>query len=230
MKKRIIALPIPLLLIFCLLLCGCEPSRPIFPEETEQTESESIYAEELQRLETLLSELTKTQTGNQKEHQEKIERLEQEIKVLREQLAASTETESSNADTDTDSETAPSLSSSEFLYIRRGSNAILTGYTGDGEFLVLPSSIDGYTLTEIADNAFESSTLRSIVIPNTVTKIGWFAFQACTALQSVTVPETVVTIGYAAFPSGLSSFTLYCTAGSFAQRYAESYGISYALI
>ena len=46
--------------------------------------------------------------------------------------------------------------------------------------------------------------IRDVVIPNSVTTIGDFAFADCSSLQSVTIPNSVTTIGDGAF-SGCSS-------------------------
>ena len=50
----------------------------------------------------------------------------------------------------------------------------------------------------------------NLEIPNGVTEIGWYAFNACSGLTSVTIPNSVTEIGYGAFAgcSGLTSFTI----------------------
>ncbi|MBE6942231.1 MAG: hypothetical protein E7455_08120 [Ruminococcaceae bacterium] len=81
-------------------------------------------------------------------------------------------------------------------------------------------------VTSIGSNAFVRgsdrmvpdygcSNLTSIVIPDSVTSIGDYAFYCCTSLTSITIPNSVTNIGYATFNgSGLTSVT-YC--GSEAQ-------------
>ncbi len=68
----------------------------------------------------------------------------------------------------------------------------------------IPSSVTirgvVYTVTEIADNAFDGDQkMTGVEIPVTVRKIGNSAFQNCTKLKSVTIPENVKTIGKKAF-------------------------------
>ena len=60
--------------------------------------------------------------------------------------------------------------------------------------LVIPNSV-----TSIGNYAFERCTgLTSVTIPNSVTSIGYYAFQGCSGLTSVTIPNSVTTIeGYA---------------------------------
>jgi hypothetical protein len=72
-------------------------------------------------------------------------------------------------------------------------------YTSSGKSslksVVLPTSI-----TAIGLRAFENcSGLTSIVIPDGVTSIGRSAFQNCTALTSLVIPNTVTSIGNRAF-------------------------------
>ena len=56
------------------------------------------------------------------------------------------------------------------------------------------------TVTEIGGWAFFGCTsLQSVDIPGSVTKIGWMAFEGCTSLQSVDIPASVTEIGSDAF-------------------------------
>ncbi len=117
-----------------------------------------------------------------------------------------------------------------FTYDTDGDTATITGYVGDEVNLVIPNSIDGYKICAIGDSAFRDTRIKSVIIPNGVESVGWFAFDGCTRLGAVTVPSTVTQIGYGAFGSADSSLTLYCHEGSFAQKYARSYGLAYAII
>ncbi|MCD7809343.1 MAG: leucine-rich repeat domain-containing protein, partial [Erysipelotrichaceae bacterium] len=73
-------------------------------------------------------------------------------------------------------------------------------YTGDETNIVIPSTIDGYTVTSIDDYAFAwNENIVSVTIPNTVIIIEEGAFYCCESLASVTIPSSVTTIGDYAF-------------------------------
>ena len=69
-------------------------------------------------------------------------------------------------------------------------------YKGD---IVIPENVtyDGviYSVSEIGFAAFKGCYLKSITIPNSVTKIGNWAFWQCAWLRSVTIPNSVTKIG-----------------------------------
>ncbi len=78
--------------------------------------------------------------------------------------------------------------------------AQITYYTGSDSELVIPSEIDGYTVTSIADYAFYDCTvLTSVVLPETVTSVGAYAFYYCDALNTITIPAGTTEIGKKAF-------------------------------
>ena len=64
----------------------------------------------------------------------------------------------------------------------------------------------GVTDTKIPNSAFENADLVSIVIPEGVTSIGYYAFKDCTFLEDVRIPASVTLIGNYAF-FGCSTLT-----------------------
>ena len=79
-------------------------------------------------------------------------------------------------------------------------NATITAYNGYSSSLVIPTKIDGYTVTKIGSSAFEYNTrLVMVVIPDSVTEIGAWAFSGCKNLSSVTLSKGVVDLQLKAF-------------------------------
>ena len=79
-------------------------------------------------------------------------------------------------------------------------------------------------VTLIDTRAFAAcSSLTEIVIPEGTERIGFGAFAACSALSSVTIPDSVTSIEYQVF-SGCSNLTIWGSAGSYAETYAQQNG------
>ena len=104
----------------------------------------------------------------------------------------------------------------------------ITKYKGNQTTVIIPSTIDGYPVTIIGNQAFSScSSIETLQIPNSVETIDSFAFQHCTGLLSITIPEGVKNIGYDSFwdCSNLKSINLpntLITIDSFAFQKCES--------
>ncbi|MCH5324196.1 MAG: leucine-rich repeat domain-containing protein [Eubacterium sp.] len=96
-------------------------------------------------------------------------------------------------------------------YTVDGENATITKYKGYSNFVNIPDTIDGYTVTAIGESAFEDNTrLAMVVIPSTVKEIGSSAFYNCTSLSSVNIPDGVKEIKRSTFENcyNLSSITI----------------------
>ena len=79
-------------------------------------------------------------------------------------------------------------------------------YSKDGrKLLKAPKNFDGtYSIKDgtqiICDRAFIGcKSLRSIVIPDSVTSIGYWAFRDCSSLTDIAIPDSVTSIGNNAF-------------------------------
>lgn len=72
-------------------------------------------------------------------------------------------------------------------------------YDGPAE-LEIPSTVDGQTVTAIADYAFSGEDgITTVILPESVTKIGDYAFSSCKGLRGIYIPSTVTSIGVYAF-------------------------------
>ena len=75
----------------------------------------------------------------------------------------------------------------------------ITGYTGPGGAVEIPSKISGVDVVVIASAFQGKDTITSVTIPNSVTVIGREAFSRCTNLISVNIPTNITSIGKYAF-------------------------------
>ena len=114
---------------------------------------------------------------------------------------------------------------SDFKYEIKDGGLTITGYQGTDIDVTIPSSIDGYPVTEIGEGAFKNLLIRSISIPSSVRSIDWFAFSGCTCLEIITSPSSVLSIGYGAFDYCPDSMTVTCSKGSYAEAFALSWGM-----
>ena len=94
------------------------------------------------------------------------------------------------------------------VVIEQSSNATITGYHCSDTDVVIPSTINGHPVAEIALVSFYNKGLTRVTIPNSVTAIRNGAFQQ-NQLTRVTIPNSVTTIGNGAFASNpMTSLTI----------------------
>lgn len=126
-------------------------------------------------------------------------------------------------------ETSPEVPANEFNYRLENGTVTITAYKGTAKAVVVPTEIDGYPVTAVDDHAFQNTGITSVILPGTVTSIGWFAFYGCFGLELVAIPASVTDISYAAF-DGCPNLTLLCPADSYAARYAVSFGLKHEYV
>lgn len=117
----------------------------------------------------------------------------------------------------------------DFSVKEKNGSITITGIAKATDFLDIPDRINGLTVTEIADYAFEESDssgdtgLRKVKLPSGLVRIGEGAFSCCQYLQEANLPDSVEEIGDGAFwnCSALTSVTFghVKTIGSFAFQY-----------
>ena len=79
--------------------------------------------------------------------------------------------------------------------------AQITRYNGSDEVLVIPSKIDGITVTVLGTESFDRKTFKQVTIPDTVTIISSYAFTGCDSITEITIPDSVTEIQRDAFNS-----------------------------
>ena len=217
MKKRFLILILGISILICTALHSCAPEPT--PQAPSATDANSSYELQIKRLEDALLKLQQSQYSAEAENEKLIKELQNEIAKLK-----------AEASTTTPPETTKPLPTSIFIYSIKDGKSVIDGFTGEDEHVVIPSEIDGFEVYGISSNAFEDYSFKSVIISEGVEHIDWFAFYNCKSLSSITIPASVRRIGHSAFSGCSKSFTIYCPSGSFAQSYAESYGITYVLI
>ena len=102
----------------------------------------------------------------------------------------------------------PAVVQAQFTYTTNADNTLtITGYTGDGDALSIPTNINGLVVSGIGLWAFiENTNVRTVTIPGSVTSVGYGAFNGCSLLTSVTMPDSLTYISDLMF-SGCPSLT-----------------------
>ena len=78
--------------------------------------------------------------------------------------------------------------------------AAVAEYHGSSAEITIPSEFNKCRVAAVADKVFlNNSTVKSVVIPETVTAIGAYAFSGCTNLEAVSIPDSVTAIKAATF-------------------------------
>ena len=86
----------------------------------------------------------------------------------------------------------PKAMAGDFTYITNSSTITITGYSGSGGTVTIPSNVDGVPVTGIGANVFAANAaINKVIIPAGVTNIGDGAFLNCPNLTSATVPGNV---------------------------------------
>lgn len=84
-----------------------------------------------------------------------------------------------------------------YRYKIENGSAVILEYTGQESAVRIPEQIEGYPVTEIGTEAFSEhgTQIETIEVPQTVKKIGDFAFKMCMSLSELILQEGVESIG-----------------------------------
>ena len=89
----------------------------------------------------------------------------------------------------------------EFQYTIQtdGTARITSVYTcSDSDELVIPSALDGHTVTAIGESALYGSSTGRVILPDTIKEIDSSAF-AYSSITEITLPQSLTTLGESAF-------------------------------
>ena len=94
-----------------------------------------------------------------------------------------------------------SVKSGDFTYTLYTDNtACITGYTGSNPVVSIPAEIDGAKVIGLENKALKSSsTLKELILPDSVEAIGNYAAMYCDNLEKVTIGKNIKHIGISAF-------------------------------
>ena len=67
------------------------------------------------------------------------------------------------------------------------------------ETVVIPEEVNGYPVTVIGGEAFCNTSVKKVVLPETIEYIESLAFGNCQSLEEINFPESLKCIGYDAF-------------------------------
>ena len=85
-------------------------------------------------------------------------------------------------------------SNADFEYTLDSPIIKINKYIGDNTSVEIPNMINGYRVTSIGDHAFQNNTkLRTVFIPDSVSSIGYGAFDGMTNLKCVLFRSTWIT-------------------------------------
>ena len=99
--------------------------------------------------------------------------------------------------------TLPAVVQAQFRFVTNNGAITITGYTGPGGAVVIPSRTNGYPVTIIGDGAFSAflgnTSPTSLTIPDSVTNIGSGVFDECFGLTNIIIGDGVQSIGIGTF-------------------------------
>jgi hypothetical protein len=94
----------------------------------------------------------------------------------------------------------PAVVQAQFNFTTNNDGSLnITGYTGSGNQVTIPDTLNGLPLTGVGSYAFYSSSVASITFGTNVASIGLNAFNGCNNLTNVALGSSVTSIGINAF-------------------------------
>ncbi len=101
----------------------------------------------------------------------------------------------------------------EYFVWSSGDAVSIDRYVGTEKHVIIPSKIDGLPVKDISSGAFMATDIESVIIPDSVEAIGWYAFRGCQKLQTVTLSANLKKIEMEAFMSCKSLTSIHLPSG-----------------
>ena len=73
----------------------------------------------------------------------------------------------------------------QFEFKEKNGGACVTKLLAPGAVCVVPESLGGLPVTELADKVFSGSTVEKVYLPRTLTRIGRYEFYRCEELREI---------------------------------------------
>ena len=89
--------------------------------------------------------------------------------------------------------------SAQFAFTNLSGNLVVTAYTGTNPVVVIPAATNGYPVTGLGASSFAYLPVASVTLPDSVTFIGYGAFEGCSDLTNLTVGRGLANIDDDAF-------------------------------
>ena len=77
--------------------------------------------------------------------------------------------------------------------------ATITEYNGSASAVIIPDTLGGYPVKKIEYAFLSNKKIQSVIVPDSVTVIGWSAFNGCTNLESIKLSNNLVELARNAF-------------------------------
>ena len=85
----------------------------------------------------------------------------------------------------------PLAGRAQFIYITNNGAITIIQFTGlNNDVIIIPSTTNGYPVTQIGANAFANQiNITNVIIPSSITNIGDYAFASCVSLNSALIMD-----------------------------------------
>lgn len=108
------------------------------------------------------------------------------------------------------------------------SGVAITGWSGDGETLVIPERINGKDVVSIKAGAITNKSFTTLVLPRTLREVEDGAFAGCSSLKTLYMGDGILSVTNNAFDAATrSNWSEFRLSATTAPRYASSYDGGY---